>query len=348
MSTIKITQLNEKVSLDANTSNTILLGVDLPTSTTVKFTLGNLISRIVSTTGTGTVANGAFMQSNAAFLAANTPSHVANSAATYANGAFAQANAAFLVANTPTHVANSASLYANGSFIQANAAFLRANTPDAIANSAALYANGAFIQANASFIRANTPHAISNSAALYANGAFVQSNAAFLVANTGAAVNLTQNTNIGLAWSLANSSLQNTSTITVSDHLNVPGIANISGGVIINNNGLFQYNTANNTTVGQLTDKSTAVTSNGRTGQITTSSSNIAKGESIQFTVYNNQVVSTKDVIIVNIASGSSAAAYQISVDNVSVGSFNICITNNGTGPLAEALVINYAILRVN
>ncbi len=51
---------------------------------------------------------------------ANTPSHVANSAAIYANGAF-------LAANTPTHVANSAALYANGAFAKANAALANAS-----------------------------------------------------------------------------------------------------------------------------------------------------------------------------------------------------------------------------
>lgn len=56
---------------------------------------------------------------NAAFLQANTPSHVANSAALYANGAFLQAN-------TPSHVANSAGVYANGAFTKANNAL--ANT----------------------------------------------------------------------------------------------------------------------------------------------------------------------------------------------------------------------------
>ena len=122
-------------------------------------------------------ANGAFIQANAAFLQANTPSYTANSAQTYANGAFLQANAAFLVANTPTHVANSAAIYAN-------AAFLQANTPSYTANSAASYANGAFVQANAAFLQANTPSDVANSAALYANAAFLQANAAFLVANT--------------------------------------------------------------------------------------------------------------------------------------------------------------------
>jgi hypothetical protein len=121
---------------------------------------------------------------NAAFLQANTPSYVANSAALYANGAFVQANAAYQSQNTTGSYANSAyaqangaSLYANGAFIQANAAFLQANTPSYTANSASLYANGAFVQANASYGQAN-------SASLYANGAFIQANAAFLAANT--------------------------------------------------------------------------------------------------------------------------------------------------------------------
>jgi len=132
MSTVKITQLIEKTTLDANTANTILLGVDKSTSTTVQFTLGNVISRIVSDTGTGSYANSSFVHANAAFLAANTPNHVANSSAIYANGAFIQANASFIRANTPHAISNSASLYANGAFIQANAAFNLAN--NALAN----------------------------------------------------------------------------------------------------------------------------------------------------------------------------------------------------------------------
>lgn len=64
----------------------------------------------------GTTQNTSF---DAAATAANTPSHVANSAALYANGAFIQAN-------TPSHVANSAALYANGAFTKANNAL--ANT----------------------------------------------------------------------------------------------------------------------------------------------------------------------------------------------------------------------------
>jgi hypothetical protein len=84
----------------------------------------------------------AFNTANAAFLQANTPSHVANSAAIYANGAFT-------AANSSVSAASSAGVYANGAFIQANTVFTQSNTyvwPTA--NSAAIYANGAFTAAN--------------------------------------------------------------------------------------------------------------------------------------------------------------------------------------------------------
>jgi hypothetical protein len=90
-----------------------------------------------------------------AFTQANTPSYVANSAASYANSGFAvansssgYANSAFLRANTPSDVANSAASYANSAFGKSNSAFLQANTPSYTANSAASYANSAFARAN--------------------------------------------------------------------------------------------------------------------------------------------------------------------------------------------------------
>ena len=52
---------------------------------------------------------------NAAFLKANTPSDVANSAASYANSAFGKANTAGVAANTPSSTANSAFVRANNS-----------------------------------------------------------------------------------------------------------------------------------------------------------------------------------------------------------------------------------------
>ena len=92
-------------------------------------------TRVTSTiaTSSGAYANGAFIQANAAFTAAN------NASDSWVRD---QANGAFLQANTPSYTANSAALYANAAFTAAN---------NAIASGGA----AAFLQANAAFTRAN-------------------------------------------------------------------------------------------------------------------------------------------------------------------------------------------------
>ena len=74
------------------------------------------------TTDVLTVVGGAIIggvnvtpQIQLAFTQANTPSHVANSAASYANSAFLKANTAAVAANTPSSTANSAFARANNS-----------------------------------------------------------------------------------------------------------------------------------------------------------------------------------------------------------------------------------------
>jgi hypothetical protein len=155
----------------------------------------------------------AFIQANAAFVAANSVgTSQANAAFNTANAAFIQANtvivvseqanAAFIVANTAILNAASASIYANGAFASANVidskvnsasayangAFIAANTADAKAVTAGIYANGAFAAANtvgitpgnyanAAFLVANTAVLNANSASIYANGAFAAANA---------------------------------------------------------------------------------------------------------------------------------------------------------------------------
>jgi hypothetical protein len=176
-----------------------------------------------SSLSAGTYANGAFIQANAAFLVANTPTHVANSAALYANAAFIQANAAFLVANTPTHVANSAAIYANGAFIQANAAFLKANTPDAIANSAALYANGAFAKANS---------ALANTSGTFAGNLSITGDLALLNGSLSSAGNMSVNGTMVLAnsnFSATESAITIKATANVATPSNDGYMLHISG-----------------------------------------------------------------------------------------------------------------------
>jgi len=93
---------------------------------------------------------------NAAFITANTPTHVANSAAVYANGAFNQANGALAIATYAADFSNSSFIQANAAFEISNSAAVYANTPSHVANSGSTYANAAFIQANAAFLQANS------------------------------------------------------------------------------------------------------------------------------------------------------------------------------------------------
>ena len=129
----------------------------------------------------------------------------------------------------------------------------------------------------------------------------------------------------------------NTSVVTVNTNLTVANT--------------IQYNASiNNGTVTQLTSKSTAVTLNGRTGQITTNNAPLNKGVAVQFTVNNNFIVSAKDVVIVNIASGASVG-YDISINSVTPGSFIVNLHNSDSTPsgsnASDTLVINFAIIRV-
>jgi len=211
MSTVKITELSSK-SLTTNISNTIFVGVDLPTGTTGKYTAKNMADNLYANNAlnvgsdftllskpitfadgttqntsfavTGTYANAAFLKANSAYDSQNTTGNYANSA--------------FLVANTPSHVANSAAIYANG-------AFLAANTPTHVANSAALYANGAFAKANA---------ALANASGTFAGDLTITGNTQAQKVNTG---NLTV---VG--------------TAAVSGNANFSGIVNVTGAVNMN------------------------------------------------------------------------------------------------------------------
>ena len=123
---------------------------------------------------------------------------------------------------------------------------------------------------------------------------------------------------------------------------------NITASSLVVGNTIRYDVTQNNGTATQLTSKSTTVVCNGRTGQIVTSNSSLAKGSAVTFTVTNNAVTAVTDVPVAVIQSGASIDSYSISVTRVQVGSFNITLTNNGTGPLAETLIINFAIVKVS
>jgi len=96
--------------------------------------------------------------------------------------------------------------------------------------------------------------------------------------------------------------------------------------------------------VTQATSKSTGVTLNKSSGQITMNGAALAAGTTVLFTL-TNSVLSAKDVLIVNVGSGGTSGAYWPYVANVGAGSAVIGIYNNTAGSLSEAIVINYAVI---
>jgi hypothetical protein len=84
----------------------------------------------------------------------------------FSQASFNTANAAFIAANTPSHVANSASIYANGAFTAANAATSTNTTQNNNITVALNTANGAFAQANTDYTT------ISISTGTYGNTAY--------------------------------------------------------------------------------------------------------------------------------------------------------------------------------
>jgi hypothetical protein len=127
------------------------------------------------------------------------------------------------------------------------------------------------------------------------------------------------------------------------------GITTVGTLTNVSVSGTIRYDiTQNNGTATQLTSKSTPVTCNGRTGQITTHNETLAKGSAVTFTVNNTAVTAVTDVVVASIQNGASANSYSISVTRTQVNSFAITLVNNGTGPLAETLIINFAIIKVN
>ena len=104
------------------------------------------------------------------------------------------------------------------------------------------------------------------------------------------------------------------------------------------------YNATAQGTVTQATSKSTGVTLNKSSGQITMNAASLAAGTTVLFTL-TNSTLSAKDVLIVNVGSGGTSGAYWPYVANVAAGTAVIGVYNNTASPLAEAIVINYAII---
>jgi len=104
------------------------------------------------------------------------------------------------------------------------------------------------------------------------------------------------------------------------------------------------YTAAAQGTVTQATSKSTAVTLNKSAGRITMNAASLAATTNVSFTL-NNNLISANDILILNVSSGATAASYNVWVDSLSAGSAGLTLRNTTAGALAEAVVINFALI---
>ena len=104
------------------------------------------------------------------------------------------------------------------------------------------------------------------------------------------------------------------------------------------------YSAAAQGTVTQATSKSTGVTLNKSMGRITMNAASLGAGASVTFTLTNN-FISVNDVVIVTVSGGGTAGAYWPYVSSLAAGSVVIGLWNSTGGALAEAVVINFAVI---
>ena len=120
----------------------------------------------------------------------------------------------------------------------------------------------------------------------------------------------------------------------------------IIGSNFVMSGGELGYTAEASGTVTQLTSKSTGVTLNKSAGQITMNNAELANATNVTFTLTNSGI-SAKDVVILSVASGATAGAYNCWVSGKGTGTCTITLRNLSGGALSEAVVINFAVIHV-
>lgn len=108
------------------------------------------------------------------------------------------------------------------------------------------------------------------------------------------------------------------------------------------------YATGAGGAVTQATNRTTGVTLNKISGQITTNNASLAAEAAAEFTV-TNSTVAIGDVVCVAIQSGTNGGNTDVFVSTVAAGSFKIKVANNNAAAgTAEtgAIIINFAVIK--
>jgi hypothetical protein len=127
------------------------------------------------------------------------------------------------------------------------------------------------------------------------------------------------------------------------------GAGTSTGSFLLTGTGALGYGTGSGGTVTQATSKSTGVTLNKTSGQIVTHDESLANGATAAFIVTNSTVAAT-DTVVANFqsvpANAHTVLDYQVWAGNTAAGSFYIAIRNQSGGALAEAVTLNFAVIK--
>jgi hypothetical protein len=118
-----------------------------------------------------------------------------------------------------------------------------------------------------------------------------------------------------------------------------------SGNVLVTSAAGLGYGTGAGGTVTQATSKSTAVTLNKPTGQITMNNAALGAGASVNFQL-SNSLLAASDSIVVQPSFGANSQTYTAQATFCGSGAAYIRVTNTSGGSLSEAVTLNFAIIK--
>jgi hypothetical protein len=137
--------------------------------------------------------------------------------------------------------------------------------------------------------------------------------------------------------------------VTIGGTLTVTGTTTLASSILSSSpTAGIGYSTGAGGAVTQATNRTTGVTLNKITGQITTNNASLAAEAAAEFTV-TNSTVAIGDVVVVSIQSGTNSGNSEVYVSVVAAGSFNLKVANNNAAAgTAEtgAIIVNFAVIK--
>lgn len=211
------------------------------------------------------------------------------------------------------------------------------------ANAAAAAASAG--SASTSEVAAISAAATATSAASTASSAASSASTSATNANNSASSANTSATNASNSAAEASTSAGSASSAAIEAQ---NAITAIQGGTykVTSPTGTIGYAAGSGGAVTQTTSKSTAVTINRPTGQITMHNASLAPGASVSFTL-NNSLLGLYDSIACAVAGGSvDPDVYRVFWRMGGGGAVRIIITNTSASALAESVLLNFAVIK--